>query len=188
MNLRPLALIAPAAVALAILAARIAPAAEPEAKSHKLANVSLRKLADSLRAVIVADRDAYLAQIVEAPGAEPNRLPAHATLTRRAAQAIQQQGAEFSYTLRSLAPMQERNGPQTPAEKDGLERLTRRPSEPVYVDEELGGRSYFTAIYADAATRDSCVTCHNRSPHSPRQDYKAGDVLGALIIRLPLEF
>jgi hypothetical protein len=52
----------------------------------------------------------------------------------------------------------------------------------------LGGRSYFTAIYADRATLPSCVECHNRHPASPRRDFKADEVMGALIIRLPLEF
>lgn len=188
MKLRSSALLLPCALILAVLMARVTPAAEPDGKSHKLATVSLRKLADSLRSVIVADRDTYLQHVAEVPGLDAQKLPPHAVLLRRAAQGIQQHGAEFSYTLRSLAPMQERNGPQTPMEKDGLEQVTRQPAEAVYGEEELGGRSYFTAIYADRATRDSCVSCHNHSPHSPRHDYKLGDVMGALVVRLPLEF
>ena len=52
----------------------------------------------------------------------------------------------------------------------------------------LGGRSYFTAIYPDRASLTSCADCHNRHPDSPRRDFKTGDVMGALVIRVPLEF
>lgn len=164
-------------------------AAQPTAeKAHKLTSVSTRKLADSLHAVIVADRDTYLAQVVEPAGTNHAALPSHAHMLRLAAQGIQQRGAEFSYTLRSLWPVHPKNGPQTQVEQDGLDRVLKSPGQPVYVEEELGGRSYFTAIYAERATRTSCVECHNRNPASPRRDYRPDDVLGALVVRVPLEF
>jgi hypothetical protein len=170
-----------------LLAVAIAAQPAPE-KAHKLTSVSTRKLADSLHAVIVADRDMYLEQVAEVAGTNSLSLPSHAQMLRLAAQGIQQRGAEFSYTLRSLWPVHPKNGPQTQVEQEGLERVRKDPAQPVYVEEELGGRSYFTAIYAERATRASCVDCHNRNPHSPRRDYRPDDVLGALVVRVPLEF
>lgn len=169
-------------------------------KSHKLAAVSLRKLADSLHAVIAADRRAYTELAAEPGRAEevrpsaPDdqraapRLPGHAQMLRRAAQSIQQQGAEFSYTLRSLWPLASSGGPQTQAEQAGLEAVAKQPDQPFYTEEELGGRSYFTAVYADRATLPSCVSCHNQHPRSPKRDFKLGDVMGAIVVRVPLEF
>ena len=160
-----------------------------EEKAHKLTTVSIRKMADSLHAVIAADRQTYAALVAQrlAAGAADG-LPGHAPFLRQAARSIQQQGAEFSYTLRSLTPINAANGPQTEAEQAGLEFVAQQPGVAYYAEEELGGRSYFTAVYADRATLTSCVDCHNRHPDSPRRNLKAGDVMGALVVRVPLEF
>ena len=185
--------------ALAAMAAWWLFATEPAAeKAHKLTTISPRKFADSLHAVIAADRAEY-ARLVERWAVEGRRLegsqdraqdglPAHAQLLRAAATRIQQRGAEFSYTLRSLWPINPGQGPQTEVEQAGLEALTRNPDANVYTEEMLGGRSYFTAIYPDKASLASCADCHNRHPDSPRRDFKPGDVMGALVIRVPLEF
>lgn len=170
-----------------------ATAASDNEPSPKQATVSLRKLADSLHDVIAADRETYIEQILEKlPAAGPTKdcpsVPGHAPLLRQAAARIQSRGAEFSYTLRSLAPINANNGPQTQVEQDGLEQVAKTPVEPYYADEELGGRSYFTAVYADRAVRKSCIECHNQHPGSPRHDLKPGDVMGAIVIRIPLEF
>jgi hypothetical protein len=175
------------------------PGAEPE-KTHKLTTVSPRKLADSLRAVIAADRETYSAVMVQRLAfdekqiavtedwQERHALPTHAQLLRMSAQSIQKRGAEFSYALRSLWPINPNHGPQTQVEQDGLEFISAQPGTNFYTEELLGGRSYFTAVYPDRATQSSCVECHNRHPSSPRHDFKTNDVMGALIIRIPLEF
>lgn len=36
-----------------------------------------------------------------------------------------------------------------------------------------------TAMFADLAVVQACVTCHNQHPDSPKQDWKMGDVMGA---------
>lgn len=169
-------------------------------KSHKLASVSIRKMADSLHAVIAADRQTYselIAQRFDADGQSLARteserekcaLPRHAQMLRRSAADIQKQGAEFSYTLRSLWPISPSDGPQTQVEQTGLEAVVRNPDQAFYIEEELGGRSYFTAIYSDRATLSACASCHNQHPRSPKKDFKLGDVMGAIVVRVPLEF
>ncbi|MEK7685695.1 MAG: DUF3365 domain-containing protein [Verrucomicrobiota bacterium] len=187
------------AVAGALICAMLAADKSGE-KSHKLTSISPRKMADSLHAVIAADRDAYARLIVQRLHADEHRLPAtenwrearglpvHAQMLREAGQNIQKRGAEFSYTLRSLWPINENYGPQTQTEQTGLEHVAQHPGENYYTEELLGGRSYFTAIYADRATLPSCVACHNEHPRSPRRDFKLDDVMGAIVVRLPLEF
>ena len=187
------------AVAGALICAMLAADKSGE-KSHKLTSISPRKMADSLHAVIAADRDAYARLIVQRLHADEHRLPAtenwrearglpvHAQMLREAGQNIQKRGAEFSYTLRSLWPINENYGPQTEVEQAGLEHVARHPGENYYTEELLGGRSYFTAIYADRATLPSCVECHNQHPRSPRRDFKLDDVMGAIVVRVPLEF
>lgn len=169
-------------------------------KSHKLTTISPRKMADSLHAVIAADRQAYAKLIVQRLDSEDHKLPAtenwreveglpvHAQMLRAAAQDIQKNGAEFSYTLRSLWPINDNYGPQTQLEQTGLEYVAQHPGTNYYAEEVLGGRSYFTAIYADRATLPSCIVCHNRHPRSPRRDFQLNDVMGAIVVRVPLEF
>lgn len=168
-------------------------------KAHKITTISPRKMADSLHAVIAADRQAY-AELVQRLHADEHRitatenwreahgLPVPAQMLRQAAQNIQKQGAEFSYVLRSLAPINDRNGPQTEAEQAGLAAVAKDPAVNYYTEENLGGRSYFTAIYADRVTLPSCAACHNQHPRSPRRNYQLNDVMGAIVVRVPLEF
>jgi hypothetical protein len=175
-------------------------ATKPDEKSHKLTSVSIRKMADSLHAVIAADRQTYSELIVQRLDADEKRiaaaedwrehdcLPVPAQMLRHAATSIQKEGAEFSYTLRSLWPINESHSPQTQVEQEGLQAVAKGPGRPFYAEEELGGRSYFTAIYADRATLPSCVSCHNQHPRSPKKDFKSGDVMGAIVVRVPLEF
>ncbi len=174
--------------------------AAPTEKAHKLTTISPRKFADSLYAVIAADRQAFARLVVErlATASGPTRvsqdwraencLPTHAQLLREAAVDIQRRGAEFSYTLRSLWPINPAHGPQTEIERLGLEAVARAPGTNFYTEENLGGRSYFTAIYPDRATLRSCVDCHNRHPASPRRDFREGEVMGGIVVRVPLEF
>jgi hypothetical protein len=157
--------------------------ARSEEPSHKLTTVSTRKLADSVHAVLAAEQQVYAERIAPQSG-----TPAHAEMLRTVAQKIQTGGAEFSFTLRSLTPINPNNGPQTEAEQAGLERVAAHPEENFYTEEQLGGRSYFTAVYAERAALNSCVACHNQHPHSPRHDFKPGDVMGAIVVRVPLEF
>jgi len=161
-------------------------ATRSEEESHLLRTVSLRKMADSLHAVIAANQSVYLRLALE--DAQRGRLPAHAEILRQANVAIQAEGAEFSYTLRSLQPIHPRQGPQTEVELRGLHNVAERPEETYTTRETLGGRSYYTAIYAERATMSACVECHNTHPESPRRDYRLGDVLGAVVVRIPLEF
>jgi len=172
--------------ALPTLACAIWAADAPE-KTHLARTVTMRKMADSLHAVIVADQKIYVEQVAQKrPSA--GDTPSHAEMLRKASQAIQKKGAEFSYTLRSLTPINPNSGPQTEGEQTGLAFVTKRPDEAYYTEEELGGRSYFTAVYAERATLTSCVDCHNQQPGSPRKDWKTGDVMGAIVVRVPLEF
>lgn len=188
-----------AGLAAAVLLASTLPGAGQE-KTHIMTTVSPRKLADSLHAVISGDRETYSRLVVQRLALEQKQLavaedwlerdalPTHAQMLRLTAQNIQKRGAEFSYALRSLWPINPNHGPQTEIEQLGLEFVLRHPGTNFYTEELLGGRSYFTAVYADKATLPSCVECHNAHPSSPRRDFKPDDVMGALIIRIPLEF
>jgi hypothetical protein len=142
-----------------------------------------QEMADALHAVIAADQKIYALQ-----GGDERLIGLHAQRLRQAAESVQQEGAEFHYVLRSLWPINPRNAPETDTEKTGLQYVLDHPGSNYYGGESLGGRHYFTAVYAEPATVSACADCHNRNPGVPKKDFKVGDVMGGLVVRVPLEF
>jgi len=93
----------------------------------------------------------------------------------------------FTYSLQSLWPVNRQNAPKTQAEKDGLKYVAENKGKNYYTTETLGGQKYFTAVYADTGVAPVCVSCHNDHKDSPRRDFKLGDVMGGVVIRIPVE-
>ncbi|HUJ45379.1 MAG TPA: DUF3365 domain-containing protein [Opitutaceae bacterium] len=154
------------------------------------AAISPQDQADALHFVIAADREMYVRAFAAAPaGARPGRIwPSPCELLRRACESIQSQGAEFSYALRSLHSLDPRNEPQTELEQKGLEFIASHPTGTFSGQEMLGGRRYFTVVYPDLPATASCVDCHNRRSAATPQRFKVGDVMGGIVVRVPLEF
>jgi hypothetical protein len=162
--------------------------------------ISPQDQADALHYVIAADREIYCQEyIAHQPQGEssPNAAtgaksgeswPVPCGMIRRAAESIQNKGAEFSYALRSLHPSDPRNEPQTELEQRGLDFVTSHPTQNYYAQEMLGGRPYFTAVYPDIPAVASCIDCHNRRPASVPQHHQVGEIMGGIVVRVPLEF
>ena len=159
-----------------------------------------QEMADALHAVIAADREVYSLHLVQrlqtedhvlkssAKWKEEKALPLPAQVLRMGSELVQRKGAEFHYVLRSLWPINFKNGPETATERAGLEFVAAHPDTNYYAGESLGGRRYFTAVYPDIALSSACIECHNQNQNSPKRDFKIGDVMGGLIVRVPLEF
>jgi hypothetical protein len=47
--------------------------------------------------------------------------------------------------------------------------------------------NYYTAFYADVAVAEACTSCHNDHKDSPKTDFEGGDVMGGVVIRIPME-
>jgi len=89
--------------------------------------------------------------------------------------------------LQSMWPINKQNAPKTKAEKDGLKYVAENKGKNYYTTEKLGGKDYFTAVYADTGVAPVCVSCHNKHPDTPKKDFKIGDVMGGVVIRIPVE-
>ena len=162
--------------------------------------ISPQDQADSLHLVIAADREMYCRMYIarqtgdapppnaSASGKPGESWPLPCEIFRRAAESIQSKGAEFSYALRSLHPIDPRNGPQTELEQRGLAFVTSHPTQNYYGQEMLGGRRYLTAVYPDIPAVAACVDCHNRRSASIPQRYQVGEAMGGIVVRVPLEF
>jgi len=155
---------------------------------------------DSLFAVMKADRTNYTKLVVKRLGPAgadaikpdehwediPNGTLLPAQMFRAGAEAVKEMTDDFTYSLQSIWPINSQNAPKTPMEKEGLEYIATNPGENFYGTEELGGVSYFTAVYPDVAVSDACTSCHNDHKDSPRSDFKLGEVMGGVVIRVPL--
>jgi hypothetical protein len=172
---------------------------EPPKKAKLAVSIKPQHVADALRAVIAANREVYSETIVHRLQDQEKvlkasvrweaekALPAPCQFLRLGSEATGAKGVEFSYTLRGLNPLNPRNAAETDIEKKGLEFVSSRPDLSYAAEELLGGRWYFTAVYPDVATHASCVECHNRLQPAAGKEYRLGDVLGALVIRVALE-
>lgn len=160
--------------------------------------ISPQAAADAIHAVIEADGTAYSRLVINRLVDEEKvikasehweddkALPLPAQMLRAGSELAQEQGVDFSYSLQSLWPINSQNEPKTAVETKGLEFVAKNPDQNFYQEEELGGDTYFTAVYPDKAIAETCVTCHNNHPTTPRTDYKLNDVMGGIVIRLPL--
>ncbi len=161
--------------------------------------VPLQKVADMLHAVMEADRTVYTQKVVnrlqneekvikaDEHFTDKKALPLPAQMFRFGAERVSEKTKAFSYSLLSLWPINKQNAPRTAVEKDGLKAINATKEKPFYKEETLGKQKYYTAIYADVAVSPGCVSCHNQHAESPRKDFKLNDVMGGVVIRLPME-
>jgi hypothetical protein len=155
---------------------------------------------DSLFAVMKADRTNYTKLVVKRLGpagsgaVKPDEnweeyengtlLPAQ--MFRAGAEAVADMTDDFTYSLQSIWPINAQNAPKTPVEKTGLEYIAANPGENYYGEETLGDVTYYTAVYPDVAVSDACTSCHNDHKDSPKTDFALGEVMGGVVIRVPL--
>lgn len=156
-------------------------------------------VADYLHSVIEADRTFYTIHVVErlekgggTKAAENWRakkdvLPLPAQFLIESSELAATTGAKIRYRLISLWPINPINAPDDPSQKQGLQRLGEHPERAVTGIVKRGARSYYQAIYADRAVSQACVTCHNGHPSSQKKDFAMHDVMGGLVIEIPLE-
>ena len=180
-----------AAVAFAIGSAMAASAAAE--------GVSFKKVADMLYRVMSADREVYTRMVVQRLTVDKkviaasehfdddSALPLPVQMFRFGAEKVMDDTEDFSYALLSLNPINKKNGPGTDLERKGLRYVIENEGENFYGEEELGGERYFAVVYPDIAIVKACVNCHNNHKDSPRKDLKVGDVMGGVVIRIPME-
>lgn len=100
------------------------------------------------------------------------------------AQFVKTAGSEikdFELRLIGLAPINKANLPKTQAEVDALRKMMDNPELKVLT---FADGTQFKGLAADYAIGQACVDCHNAHPSSPGKDFKQGDLMGAIVVRL----
>jgi len=159
--------------------------------------IPAEKVADYVHAVVQADRAFYTTHVVERMQAkgvvvasenwqEAKTLPLPAQFLNESSRLAGAAQAGIAYRLISLWPINKRNLPKTESEQRGLFETTQHPDRP-YTETVMNGRDvYLQAIYADRAVSQACIGCHNAHQDSPRRDFKQNDVMGGVMITIPL--
>lgn len=87
---------------------------------------------------------------------------------------------EFELSLVGTDPLYASNAPKSAKEKEMLAELAKGKVNMVTVED--GGAT--VGMSADYAIVESCADCHNKHPKTTKKDWKKGDFMGAIVVRL----
>ncbi len=152
---------------------------------------------DYIHAVIEADRTFYTVHVVERLQKKgtlvasenwraANTLPLPAQFFMESSDLAAKTGTKVRYRLMGLWPINKQNRPATEFEDKGLEEVQTDPERPYTGIITSGKERLFVAVYADRAVTQACIGCHNAHPNSPKRDFKMNDVMGGIVITIPL--
>ena len=193
----------PVAMAASTLAVLVTQTGCNEETAATPGGIDPKIVADSLFTVMEADRAVYTKKVISRIKAEGKidateewedsgnlHIPLPAQMFRMAAERAKDSkhnSSGFFYQLKSPWPINKQNKPMTDVEKEGFDFVVaNKGEEPFYAEEMLEGKKYFTAIYADVAVAAACINCHNGHEDTPKSDFALGDVMGGVVLRLPL--
>jgi len=155
-------------------------------------------VADYVHAVVQADRTFYTKHVVERMQAKgvvaasenwqsTNTLPLPAQFLQESNRLVGSTRTGVGYRLISLWPINKRNGPKTEFEHRGLQETLQHPDRRYSEVVMNGPDANLQAVYADRAVSQACIGCHNAHPDSPKRDFKQNDVMGGIIVTIPLK-
>lgn len=199
-----------ALVALAMTVCLTAVSCSGGSSNQASASVSPEAAVDYVHTVLLADRTAYTKHVVnrlktlegkeKSDGVvsaeatetwqETNGVPLPAQMFRLGSEIAAEETSAFTYGLISPWNINDNQAPRTEFEKKAMEEVVAT-GEPYKDYQEIGGQTYYSAVYPDKAVAEACVTCHNNHPvhqeRYPDKTFKMDDVMGGIIINLPIE-
>jgi hypothetical protein len=170
----------------------------PGAAEAEAPGIPPETVADFIHAVIESDRTFYTVHVVERLQkqggtkaaetwrADKTSLPLPAQFLHEASDLARITGTKVRYRLISLWPINPHNAPANEGEKTGLEMVRQHPERAFTKTVTIEDKPYFQAIYADRAVTQACIGCHNTHQGSPKKDFRIDDVMGGLVIEVPL--
>jgi len=159
--------------------------------------ISPEIVADYIHSVVQADRTFYTSGIVERMQKrgivfasehwkQDGDLPLPAQFVLEAGRLVAEQPNGIRFRLISSWPINKKNSPTTEFERTALTKILVNPNRPYTGVTTEGNARVFQALYADKALSQMCAACHNVHSNSPKRDFKTGDVMGGLLVTIPL--
>ena len=120
---------------------------------------------------------------------KPNAIPLPATMVHELSDALSRKEGGYSIRLYSRYPFPNRkdSGVHDGFEEEALRYLEANPKGEFWRRDYAGGAPAVRFAVADVMVSESCVSCHNTHPDSPKKDWKLGDVRGALEVVIPVQ-
>jgi hypothetical protein len=170
-------------------------AASKETEPSK--GISPEIIADYVHSVVQADRTFYQTEVVDRMmekgkvfASENWRadgdLPLPAQFLQESGRLMAAQGKAIRFRLISSWAINKEHRPTTEFERTGLMKILANPDRPYTAVTTEGKARIFQALYPDKAVSQHCADCHNVHPKSPKMDFKAGDVMGGLLVTIAL--
>jgi len=168
-------------------------------QQRSLAISESKKTAQAVAAQIAADRSTYTDKVVaklQAGGSsftfrdtktldDAHALPLPASFVHLTSAIVNSKG----FHQADLVSLWNLNPDKKPATEDirrALRALELRPEEPQDIVIDQGADARFIEVTADIASAQGCVDCHNTHPLSKKRDFRLNDVMGGLVISVPL--
>jgi hypothetical protein len=163
----------------------------------KMQTMTAKDAADYIYATVNAGRAFYTKEVVQRLGKtkslkatesweKDNTLLLPAQFLSLSAQEASEYGIGLRVKLIGLTPINKKNAPVSDLEGHALRGLTSDSNTPFTWISQSGSNWNFQALYPDVAKLESCVSCHNEHPKSLKKDWKKGDVMGGVLVKLPL--
>ncbi|VAV85596.1 Methyl-accepting chemotaxis protein I (serine chemoreceptor protein) [hydrothermal vent metagenome] len=156
------------------------------------------KAAQMVTIQIKEDRAKYTKGVIaklkkELPGFKPARdwstlkggVPLPATFVQEVSEKINKSGI-YRYDLLSRWNLNKAKGLSSKFENEAFNALMANKDEPFYRFMNYKGKSVLRYATPDIAGAAACVNCHNAHPASAKRDFKLGDVMGTLIVTIPV--
>lgn len=170
-------------------------AASKEAGSSRC--IAAKTVADYVHSVIQADRTFYTTEVVERMQMrgvvvasenwkERGTLPLPAQFLAEAGLLMREERNGIRVRLLSNWAINKRNRPTTEFERAGLTEILVNSDRPYTSVVTEDGSPYFQALYPDKAVSQTCIGCHNAHPNSTKKDFKLRDVMGGILLTIPL--
>lgn len=168
-------------------------------QQRALAISESKKTAQAVAAQIAADRSTYTERVVaklQAGGSDfsfhdtktlsdSHALPLPASFVHLTSDIVNSKGFHQA-DLISLWNLNPDKKPATEDIRRALRSLELRPEEPQDIVIDQGADARFIEVTADIASAQGCVDCHNNHPLSKKRDFRLNDVMGGLVISVPL--
>jgi hypothetical protein len=159
--------------------------------------IPAERVAEYVHSVIQADRSIYTTEVVERMKTQgivtasenwrdTGKLPLPVQFLIEASRLMADNPNGIRFRLISNWAINKDNMPRTNFEEAGLLQIAVSPERPHKGMKTENGIEYFEALYPDIAVSQSCVRCHNAHPHSPKKDFRVGDVMGGLLLSIPV--
>jgi hypothetical protein len=159
--------------------------------------ISPEVVADYVHSVVQTDRTFYQTEIVDRMREKgivfasenwktEGDLPLPAQFLQGSGRLMAEQRKDIRFRLISSWAINKEHRPKTEFERTGLMKILANPERPYTAITVEGKARIFQALYADKAVSQLCADCHNVHQDSLKRDFKAGDVMGGMLITIIL--